>query len=67
MSSGIIKCECGKRWKITREKMPYGTRDSGSEECSCGRVLQTWHGGYTFVVEEIKNESDAEGQGVETR
>ena len=66
MSSGIIKCECGKVWRITRQKMPHGTRDSCSQSCSCGRVLKSWHGGYTFVADEItseenKNESDAKG------
>jgi len=66
MSSGIIKCECGKLWRITREKMPYGTRDSGSIECSCGRTLQAWHGGYTFAADEITNDFGAKGQSVET-
>jgi hypothetical protein len=34
--------------------MPFGTRDSDSEACSCGKVIKRWSGGYTFVVEEMK-------------
>ena len=57
MNSELKKCDCGKVWKLTRHKMPYGNRDSDSLRCSYGKEVKTWSGGYTFTAEEVPTES----------
>src|SRR5664279_1143708 len=48
MNSELKKCDCGKVWKPTGHKMPYGNRDSDSARCSCGMEIKTWSGSHTF-------------------
>jgi len=60
MSNEVKKCACGKVWKMTRHKMPYGARDSDSLNCSCGKEIKKWSGGYTFTAEEVPAESSSE-------
>ncbi len=61
INNSIVKCECGKTWRLTRVKMPYGARDSDSAACTCGREVISWNGGHVYVIEEVNtSESNLE-------
>jgi len=55
MNTTIERCECGKKWKLTKYKTLGGIRDIDSLYCTCGRELISWSGAHMWGKEEIKS------------
>jgi hypothetical protein len=60
MMTRIHACECGLKWKLTKQKTSFGIRDDDSLHCTCGRELIRWNGAHIWTGEVVSASESTE-------